>query len=67
MHEVKYFLDLELSNRAALYTIAEYDEVWSGQLEEAGIEGDNDPDYTNKLDDFFQKELGINPDEWEIG
>lgn len=67
MHEVKYFLDLELDNRATLYTIAEREEVWSGRLEEAGIEGDNDPDYTNKLDDFFQRELNISPNEWEIG
>lgn len=63
----EYFLDIEYDNRATLYTSEEYKVVWSGQLEEAGIEGDNDPDYTNKLDDFFQRELNISPNEWEIG
>lgn len=63
----KYFLDLKSNNRATLYTIEGRDEVWSGQLEEAGVEGNNDSDYTNKLDDFFQKELNIAPNEWGVG
>lgn len=67
MSKAKYFLDLEANGKATLYTIEEHEEVWSEQLAEAGIVSDPDPDYTNKLDDFFQKELGINPDEWEVG
>lgn len=67
MSKTKYFLDFESNGRATLYTSEEYKVVWSGQLAEAGIVSDPDPDYTNKLDDFFQKELGINPNEWEIG
>lgn len=64
---VKYYLDLEANNRATLYTVEDRDEVWSGSLSAAGIESDQDDQYTNKLDAFFEKELGISPDEWEIG
>lgn len=62
----KYFLDLEANNRATLYTVIGREKVWSGDMSAAGVVED-DPDYTNKLDDYFQKELGISPDEWGVG
>jgi hypothetical protein len=42
------------------------EEIWSGTYEDAGtFEGD--PDWQEKLDSFFEKELGIKADEWEVG
>lgn len=42
------------------------EEIWSGSYEAAGtFEGD--PDWQEKLDSFFEKELGIKADEWEVG
>ena len=42
------------------------EEIWSGSCEAAGtFEGD--PDWQEKLDSFFEKELGIKADEWEVG
>lgn len=63
---MKYYLDLGYGDKFELKTIDEDDTVYAGHLSDLGIQ-DNDPEYTNKLDDFFTKELGIAENEWEIG
>jgi hypothetical protein len=63
----KYYLELNLDGTMVLYRTGDDEVVYEGRQEDAGITEDPDPDYTNKLDDFFQQELGIDPDEWEVG
>lgn len=44
-----------------------HDTVYTGQLfADCGIV-DEDPEYTNKLDSFLESELGIKPEQWEVG
>ncbi len=66
----RYWLDM-VNEYGFLYKKSEDEDrmdevVWDGKLEEAGV-FDNDPDYTNKLDDFFEAKFGIKPSEWEVG
>lgn len=62
---MKYWLDLIENDNFILKTVEENDEVCKGKLSDIGIT-ENDPNFTNKLDDYFEK-CGIKPDEWEIG
>lgn len=67
----RFWLDM-VEGEAILLRKAENEDeadtiVWVGKLEDAGIEGDNDPYYDSKLDAFFEKELHIKPEEWEVG
>lgn len=62
---MKYFVDLYGDN-FDVNEIESRDTIYSGSLSEIGIE-ENDTDYTNKLDEFLETELGIAPNEWEIG
>lgn len=61
----KYFVDLYDDSFEVLDT-ENHDTIYTGSLSGIGIE-ENDPDYTNKLDNFIESELNIRPDEWEIG
>lgn len=61
----KYFVDLYDDSFEVLDT-ENRDTIYTGSLSGIGIE-ENDPDYTNKLDDFLEAELNIRPDEWGIG
>lgn len=63
---MKYWLDLNGDNYTLYEAGEDEEEVCSGRLSDLGI-GENDPDYTNKLDDYFEKEHGIAPSEWEVG
>ncbi len=63
---MKYYLDLYNDGTFELRETETRDTIYTGSLDEIGIE-DNDPNWTNKLDDFFQAELGIDPTEWEVG
>lgn len=65
MNEMKYFLDFT-DVGFTLNEIETHDTIYCSTWEDAGI-GDNDPDYTNKLDLLFSQELGIAPSEWEVG
>ena len=62
---MKYFVDLYGDN-FDVNEIESRNTIYTGSLSGIGIE-ENDPDYTNKLDDFLEAELNIRPDEWEIG
>ena len=62
---MKYFVDLN-GSKFEVKTVDGHDTIYVGNLSDAGIEGD-DPEYTNKLDNFLQTELGISPEEWEVG
>lgn len=42
------------------------EEIWTGKMEDAGTY-EGDPDWQDKLDDFFEAELNIKPNEWEVG
>lgn len=42
------------------------EEVWAGSYEDAGTY-EGDPNWQSKLDDFFEKKLGIKSNEWEVG
>ncbi len=61
----KYFLDMA-GERFTLETVDTHDVVFYGRFSELGIE-ENDPEYTNKLDDYFQNMLHIAPEMWEVG
>ena len=61
----KYFLDMA-GDRFTLETVDTHDVVFYGRFSELEIE-ENDPEYTNKLDDYFQSALHIAPDQWEVG
>lgn len=50
----------------ALVSIDERNIVYEGRFKDLGID-DEDEQWVDKLDDFFEKKLGIMPDEWEIG
>ena len=68
---MKYFLDiydtaLNTYYDFALISIEDRETIYEGRFSDLGIE-DGDDDFANKLDDFFSEELGISPDEWEIG
>lgn len=63
---MKYTLNLTNDGVFELYTIEEEELVCKGKLEDLGIK-ENDPNYTNVLDDYFEKEYNIKPSEWEIG
>lgn len=68
---MKYYLDiydtaLNSYYDFALISIEERDTIYEGRFSDLGIEEDDDQ-FSNKLDEFFSKELGISPDEWEIG
>lgn len=65
--EMRYYLELNLDGTMTLYRTEDDEVVYEGRQADAGITEDPDPDYTNKLDDFFQQELGIDPDDWEVG
>lgn len=61
----KYYADLYDDSFEILDT-ENHDTVYCGKFTDIGIE-DNDPDFTNKMDRFLETELGIAPNEWEIG
>ena len=68
---MKYYLDiydtaLNTYYDFALRSIEERETIYEGRFSDIGIEDDDD-DFANKLDVFFSEELGISPDEWEIG
>jgi len=62
---MKYFVDLHNDNTFDLVSIEDRETVFTGNLDDIGIE-ENDEQFSNKLDDFFET-LGIKPNEWEIG
>lgn len=64
MSKPRYFFNPDDGH---LYTVKDHEPVWTGNLSEAGIESDEDDMWQSKLDDFFQRELNIGPNEWEIG
>jgi hypothetical protein len=69
--KMKYYLDiydtaLNTYYDFALRSIEERETIYEGRFSDIGIEDDDD-DFANKLDVFFSEELGISPDEWEIG
>jgi len=62
-----YFVDL--SNDGDRFEVRETDTrdtVYQGRLSTIGIT-ENDPQFTNKLDDFLESVLRIAPDQWEVG
>ncbi len=63
---MRYWLELHNDDTFELNTIGDNDTVIRGRLEDAGIEGE-DPEFSNKLDDYFAAEFGIAPEDWEIG
>lgn len=68
---MKYFLDiydtaLNTYYDFALVSIDERETVYEGRFSDLGIDDDDDQ-WVDKLDAFFLEELGIMPDEWEIG
>lgn len=68
---MKYYLDiydtaLNTYYDFALRSIEERETIYEGRFSDLGIE-ENDEQFADKLDAFFFEELGIAPDEWEIG
>lgn len=63
---VKYYVEL-IDTRYMIKDIETRDTVHTGLLADAGITEDPDPEYTNKLDVYFESEYGILPEEWEVG
>ena len=67
--EARYWLDMR-SEMTLYKKPADEDgmdvEVWAGKMEDAGTY-EGDPDWQDKLDDFFEEKLGIKPSEWEVG
>lgn len=63
---VRYFLDFDPFDQDAfcLMTTDGHDTVFEGRLSEIVEPGD---DWQDALDRHFEKELGILPNEWEIG
>lgn len=79
---VKYWLDLYDPALNGYYdfslcSIGDNDVIYEGRksdvLESLGIseeemgEHEDDSFFIDKLDEFFEKELGIQPEEWEVG
>ena len=62
----RYWLDIGRELTLYKKTCDEDREVWIGKFEDAGTY-EGDPDWQGKLDDFFEKELGIKSNEWEVG
>lgn len=64
--EVKYWLDFDPFNgdHFILKTRDGNDMVYSGLLSEVTTDADS---WQDDLDRLFERELGIMPDEWEIG
>ena len=71
--EARFWLDVGYGNDYdspfELKLVGTNDTVWEGAFADAGIsEADVEAlRAIEMLDDFFQKELGIAPDDWEIG
>ena len=61
---LKYYVTID-DDRWNLYTKALRTLVNYGSCSEIGIE-DEDPEYTNKLDDYLWNTYGILPEEWEV-
>ncbi len=65
---MKYWLNLYDDGSFELRPIDDDNlESYEGHLKDAGITEENDPQWTNKLDDYFESHLGIKPSEWEVG
>ena len=66
-HGVPYWLDMGFTEMT-LYkkTFEGNEEIWSGTNEDAGTY-EGDPDWQNKLIEFFERKLGIKNEEWEVG
>lgn len=71
--EARFWLDFGYSTGYdalfELKLVGTNDTVWEGTFADAGIsEADVEAlRAIDKLDEFFQRELGIAPDDWEIG
>lgn len=63
---MKYFLDFDSTDfdLFRLKTCEDHDVVYTGRLTEIVENGD---DWQDALDRFFEKELNIQRNEWEIG
>lgn len=63
----KYFLDFDPFDldQFCLKTVEEHDVVYSGHISD--IIEEDEPDWTGAFDAFFEKELGIKSEEWEVG
>lgn len=63
----RYFVDLVENNMFHVVRCSDHKIIYIGHLfADCGIfEGDGE--YTNKLDAFLESELGIRPEQWEIG
>ena len=63
---IKYWLDI-VDDIFILSSVDDLDaEPICGHLSEIGIDPD-DNDWTDKLDEYFETEHGIAPEEWELG
>ncbi len=63
-----YWLNLFNDGSFALLPIEDENlDIYEGHLSDAGITEENDPQWTNKLDDYFESQYGIKPSEWEVG
>lgn len=71
--EARFWLDFGYGNDYdspfELKLVGTNDTVWEGTFADAGIsEADVEAlRAIDKLDEFFQRELGIDPDRWEVG
>ena len=61
---LKYFVEYD-DNMFYVKTVRGHDLIASDSFAAVGIE-DNDPQFTNKLDDYLWDEYGILPEEWEV-
>ena len=65
---IKYWLDCSVGDLFILSSINDLDAppVCCGSMSDIGVV-ENDPDWTTKMDEYFEKEYGILPDEWVMG
>jgi len=66
-YSLSYWLDLERGpGKFALRVVGSNDDVIVGDLEDVGIEEEDD-DWQDKFDRYFDDQYGIKPADWTVG
>jgi len=64
---VKYYLDVSVGDAFIMNNVDDPEApAICGCMSDIGIE-ENDPDWSEKLDRYFESNFNILPDEWEMG
>ena len=67
MDNIKYFLDFGNDyDTCYLETCDEHDLIYTGKISDI-MKKENNTDWQDALDKFFERELNIKPNEWEVG